>query len=146
MALSPAPHRARRRVARRLGRRPPWRRHATLAVSIWTVVALAFVGGQVMLTSRNSSATKWQAIAREIDRAPGPVFAIDAPEIVFEFYLQRPVTVARDFDTFARRPDARYLLVPQRSLSDVPANVTVQAVADGIVAGRRFVLLKRSAR
>jgi len=124
----------------------PWRRHATLAVSIWTVVALAFVGGQVMLTSRNSSATKWQAIAREIDRAPGPVFAIDAPEIVFEFYLQRPVTVARDFDTFARRPDARYLLVPQRSLSDVPANVTVQAVADGIVAGRRFVLLKRSAR
>jgi len=99
-----------------------------------------------MLTSRNSSATKWQAIAREIDRAPGPVFAIDAPEIVFEFYLQRPVTVARDFDTFARRPDARYLLVPQRSLSDVPANVTVQAVADGIVAGRRFVLLKRSAR
>jgi hypothetical protein len=120
-----------------------WRRRAAIAASIWAVVALVFVIGQLALTRRNAPGTNWQMIARETAATPGPLFALDAPEIVFEFYLQRPVVVTPDYQTFVELPEAKYLLIPQRARTNVPANAELREVADGAVAGRRFLLLKR---
>ena len=47
------------------------------------------------------------------------------------------------YQTFAQRPEARYLLAPDRSVSRFPASARMRAIAGGLIAGRRFVLLIR---
>jgi hypothetical protein len=68
------------------------------------------------------------------------VGALEAPELVFEFYLGLPVLVTPDYQTFAQRPEARYLLAPDRHGSLFPASAQLRAIADGLIARRRFVL------
>ena len=107
------------------------------------VVALGLAVGHTTLTARHNRATDWRAIAQEAGKIPGPMFALDAPELVFEFYLGLPVLVTPDDETFAQRPEARYLLTPDRTVSRFPASRQLRAVADGLIAGHRFVLLVR---
>jgi hypothetical protein len=109
----------------------------------WVVVAVGLAIGQTTLTARQNRATDWQAFAEEAGRISGPLFALDAPELVFQFYLVRPVLVTPDYQTFAQTPEARYLLAPERSVSRLPASDHLRALAAGPIAGRRFVLLFR---
>ena len=118
-----------------------WRTRA-FAVA-WIVVAVGLAVGQATLTARQNRATDWQAIAEEARKIPGPLFALEAPELVFEFYLGLPVLVTPDYQTFAQRPEARYLLAPDRNVSPFPATARMRAIASGLIAGRRFVLLIR---
>jgi hypothetical protein len=118
-----------------------WRTRA-FAVG-WIVVAVGLAVGQTTLTARQNWATDWRAIAEETGRISGPLFALEAPELVFEFYLGLPVLVTPDYQTFAQRPEARYLLAPDRSVSRFPASARMRAIAGGLIAGRRFVLLIR---
>ena len=74
--------------------------------------AVGLTVGQTMLTARHNRATDWQAFAPEAGRIPGSLFALDAPELVFQFYLRRPVLVTPDYQTFAQTTEARYLLAP----------------------------------
>ncbi len=119
----------------------PWRTQA-FAVA-WVVVAVGLAVGQTTLTARQDRATDWRAFAQEAGRIPGALFALDAPELVFEFYLGRPVLVTPDYQTFAQRPEARYLLAPDLSVSRLPPSDHLRALASGPIAGRRFVLLFR---
>ena len=120
-----------------------WPRRTLAFAVAWVVVAVGLAIGQTTLTARHNRATDWQAFAEEAGRIPGPLFALDAPELVFQFYLARPVLVAPDYQTFARTPEARYLLAPERSVSRLPASDHLRALAAGPIAGRRFVLLFR---
>jgi hypothetical protein len=45
---------------------------------------------------------RFPMMARDI-LARGPLFALEAPELVFEFYLGLPVLVTPDYQTFAQR-------------------------------------------
>ena len=118
-----------------------WRWRTRAFAVTWIVVAVGLAVGQTALTARQNRATDWRAIAEEAGRVPGPVFALEAPELVFEFYLGLPVLVTPDYQTFALRPEARYLLAPDRSVSRFPASARMRAIADGPIAGRHFVLL-----
>jgi hypothetical protein len=113
-------------------------------VAAWLVTAMAFVTGQVTVTARQARGTDWGQIAAEATKAQGPLFSLDAPEIVFEYYLDTPVHVTGDYATFARRSDATDLLVPARKLRDLPKLPELRQVADGRVAGQDFALLRKA--
>jgi hypothetical protein len=96
------------------------------------------------MMARQARSTDWRSIAAEATKARGPLFALDAPEIVFEFYLDTPVLVATDYATFARRVESTDLLVPTRKLRDLPERSELREVADGQVAGIGFALLRKT--
>ena len=118
-----------------------WRWRTRAFAVTWTAVAIGLLVGQTTLTARQNRTTDLRGIAHEAGRISGPLFALDTPELVFEFYLGRPVLVTPDYRTFAQRPEARYLLAPARNLTRLPASARMQAIAGGLLAGRRFVLL-----
>jgi len=120
-----------------------WRWRTEAFVATWLVVAMGFVTGQVTVTARQARSTDWRQIAVEATKTRGALFALGAPEIVFEFYLDTPVRVTRDYATFARRPDATDLLIPSRKLSELPSLPELRQVADGRVAGQSFALLRK---
>jgi len=120
-----------------------WPRRTQAFAVTWVVAAVGLAVGNVALTARHNRATDWQAFAQEAGRMPGALFALDAPELVFQFYLGRPVLVTTDYQTFAQTPEARYLLAPDRSVSCLPPSDHLRALASGPIAGRRFVLLFR---
>ena len=122
-----------------------WRRRNDAFGAAWLVVAAALVTGQVAVTARQARSTDWGQIAAEATKTRGSLFALGAPEIVFEFYLDTPVLVTRDYATFARRSDATDLLIPARKLAELPQPPALQPVADGRVAGQRFTLLRKAA-
>jgi 4-amino-4-deoxy-L-arabinose transferase-like glycosyltransferase len=121
-----------------------WRWRTQAFAAAWLVVAAALVTGQVTMMARQARRTDWRKIAAEATRARGPLFALDAPEIVFEFYLDTPVLVATDYATFARRPEATDLLIPTRKLRDLPQPSELREVADGRVAGQGFALMRKT--
>jgi len=120
-----------------------WPRRTQAFAVAWVVVAVGLAIGQTALTVRHNRATDWQAFAEEGGKISGPLFALDAPELVFQFYLARPVLVAPDYEAFAQTAKARYLLAPERSVSRLPVSDHLRALAAGPIAGRRFVLLVR---
>jgi 4-amino-4-deoxy-L-arabinose transferase-like glycosyltransferase len=120
-----------------------WPRRMQAFAVAWIVVAAGLAIGQTTLTARHNRATDWQAFAEKAGRISGPLFALDAPELVFQFYLARPVLATPDYQTFAQTAEARYLLAPERSVSRLPASDHLRALAAGPIAGRRFVLLVR---
>ena len=117
-----------------------WRFRTRAFAVAWILVAVGLAVGQTTLTARHNRATDLRAISEEAGRIPGPLFALEAPELVFEFYLGLPVLVTPDYQTFAQRPEARYLLAPDRHGSLFPASAQLRAIADGLIARRRFVL------
>jgi len=120
-----------------------WRWRTEAFAATWLVVAMGFVTGQVTVTARQARRTDWGQIAAEAKKTQGALFALGAPEIVFEFYLDVPVRVARDYATFARRSDATDLLIPARKLAELPQLPQLRQVAEGLVAGQRFALLRK---
>jgi 4-amino-4-deoxy-L-arabinose transferase-like glycosyltransferase len=120
-----------------------WPRRTQAFAVAWVVVVVGLAIGQTALTVRHNRATDWQAFAEEAGKISGPLFALDAPELVFQFYLARPVLVAPDYEAFAQTAKARYLLAPERSVSRLPVSDHLRALAAGPIAGRRFVLLVR---
>jgi 4-amino-4-deoxy-L-arabinose transferase-like glycosyltransferase len=120
-----------------------WRWRTEVFAVTWLVVAMGFVTGQVTVTARQARNTDWGQIAAGATKTRGALFALGAPENVFEFYLDVPVRVTRDYATFARRPDATDLLIPARRLSELPQLPELRRVADGRVAGRSFTLLRK---
>jgi 4-amino-4-deoxy-L-arabinose transferase-like glycosyltransferase len=120
-----------------------WRWRRAVFASTCLVAATGLAVGQVVVTARATRMNDWQAISREALRTPGPMFALEAPEIVLEFYLNRPILATADSGTFVRRLGAAYLWVPERLLVRLALPEDVHVMADGRVAGRRFVLLRK---
>ena len=120
-----------------------WRWRTEAFAATWIVAAMGFVTGQVTVTAHQARNTDWGQIAAEATKAPGAVFALGAPEIVFAFYLDLPVRATRDYATFAGHPDATDLLIPARKLSELPQLAALRPVADGRVAGQPFALLRK---
>ena len=121
-----------------------WRWRTEAFVAVWLVVAMALVTGQVTVTARQARGTNWRQIAAEVTKARGTLFALDAPEIVFAFYLDTPVRATQDYATFVRQPNATDLLIPARKLRDLPQSLELHHVADGRMAGQDFALLRKT--
>jgi len=72
--------------------------------AVWVVVAGALAVGEAYVTARHNRGTELRAIAQAVERAPAPVFAVDAPELVLSFYLERPIRAVLDPAEFRRLP------------------------------------------
>ena len=114
-------------------------RRETLVAVVWIVTATAFAAWEIQTVARRHTATDLRAVVRELASAPGPVFANDAPEIVFAFYLERPVVVVASYADFARVEGRAYLIASERQAQLAAASV--RRVAAARVADRPFVLL-----
>jgi 4-amino-4-deoxy-L-arabinose transferase-like glycosyltransferase len=81
-------------------------------------------------------------VARTMRSAPAPVFAVDSPDIVFQFYLERPVVPLTYYSQFERLSGPAYLIAAEGVARSAPASAARLAVAR--VNGRTFVLLRKS--
>ncbi len=122
--------------------RLPLRRRSAVFASVWVVVAAGLVAWQAAAGARHNAATDLRGVAREVRKAPAPLYAVETPELVFAFYLEAPVVSLRGDRALGQYlTDARdgYLVIANRMLAgreDVA--LARPLVADGIVGGRRF--------
>src|SRR5438445_146894 len=79
-------------IAGWLWSRGVWRQMA-ISVTAWAVVASTLVFGEVYVTARDNRGTELRTIARALERVSAPLFALEAPELVFSFYLGRSIPV-----------------------------------------------------
>src|SRR5262249_22634085 len=95
-----------------------WRRRQMIFAVTWVLVAAGLAIGHALVTARQSRETDLRAMAAEVADARGPLYAQDAPEIVFEFHLGKPVIPTSDYDTFARQRQGQYLVAPEWLVSE----------------------------
>lgn len=105
------------------------------------VVVALFVGGRYQASNRQRR-NDIADVVRMMRSAPAPAFALDSPDIVFEYYLDRAVVPLTEYRDFAGTPGPAYLIASERVARSAPASVDRMAVAR--VDGRPLVLLKKS--
>jgi 4-amino-4-deoxy-L-arabinose transferase-like glycosyltransferase len=126
-------------LAPRVGR---WR--AVTRAAAWLVVAVAMTLWQRHEVTRHNAGTAVDAMAAAVSRAPAPLYAVEAPELVFEFHLERSVTILPSYAEFARRTrdgQLAYLIVPARALPAPPDERLGRVVAVNRVNHRVFAML-----
>src|SRR5438132_8733450 len=106
-----------------------------MSVAAWAVVASTLMVGEIYVSARDNRGTQLQTIARALEQVSAPMFALEAPELVFSFYLGRSIPVV--FSTAELRGVDPPVYVIARNPS-VPE--AFDPVAQGFVKGRRFVL------
>ena len=113
---------------------------------IWILVVSTGITIDGYTLARHNRATDLVPAVRELSHA-SHVYAVDAPELVFAYYLQRPVTVLpsyRDFEAQARRGQDGYLIIAERAVGPALSGALPQLPA-AVVGGRRFVILSGDA-
>jgi hypothetical protein len=114
---------------------------APVAGACAVVALLAFGASERHEMNRRDRLTDLSAMVAELKDGEGPIFAVDSPELVFGYYLDRPVVPLIFYSQFERSPGHGYVIVSDRVARSVPASVERRAAAR--VNGRTFVLLKR---
>ena len=121
-------------IAGWLWSRRVWR-HMAFSVAAWAVVASILMVGEIYVTARDNRGTQLQTIARALEQVSAPMFALEAPELVFSFYLRLAIPAVSSM-TELRGVDAPLYVIAR----DPPAPEAFDPVAQGFVKGRRFVL------
>jgi hypothetical protein len=106
------------------------------------VVVLALMVGGHYESSKRHRRNDIGEMVRVMKSAPAPAFALDSPDIVFEYYLDRAVTPLTEYRRFAGTPGPAYLILSERAARAAPSSADRLAVAR--VDGRPLVLLKKS--
>jgi 4-amino-4-deoxy-L-arabinose transferase-like glycosyltransferase len=123
-------------------RRPRPRRATAAAAACLALVVVAFgVGGRYEARQRERL-TAVHDVVRELRAAPAPTFAIDSPDIVFDYYADHPVIPLTEYGPFQRAAGPAYLIAPASMAGAVPASLDRLAV-EARVNGKRFVLLRK---
>jgi len=121
-------------IAGWLWSRGVWRQMA-ISVTAWAVVASTLVFGEVYVTARDNRGTELRTIARALERVSAPLFALEAPELVFSFYLGRSIPVVSSTAELRGGDPPVYVIARNPSVPEA-----FDPVAQGFVKGRRFVL------
>jgi 4-amino-4-deoxy-L-arabinose transferase-like glycosyltransferase len=119
-------------------------RHRALALACaWLLV----VGGGLTFGSytraRHNAATDLHEASRELSQATR-VYAVKAPQLVFAFYLEQPVTALRNPEEFERRLQDGHggdLIVAERAVSP-SFRERFHTVATAVIGGRRFCIVR----
>lgn len=110
-------------------------RETLSVVAACAVAAGILIVGDVYRLTRNNRATEWRGMVRTLERAPAPLFALDAPELVFAFYLDRPVKAISSSSELQRIAPPFYVIAKSS-----PETTSFVAASESSVKGRRFVL------
>ena len=118
----------------------PWlsgrlvRRNTRATLIAGAIAAAILAVGGVYVTARDNRITQFPAITRALEGTLAPVFALDVPELVFSFYLERPI------QAITTAAEVRGLDPPLYILArDAPAE-SFERSAEGRVNGRSVVL------
>jgi 4-amino-4-deoxy-L-arabinose transferase-like glycosyltransferase len=117
------------------------RHRRAVFVSAWIAAAIGLGAWTVYAGARYNAGTDLRALAREIDRSPGALYAVEIPELVLGFYTGQPALSLEDYEGFralAREGRDGYLVIADRALRTAPADPRVQPVGRGAVNGRSF--------
>jgi 4-amino-4-deoxy-L-arabinose transferase-like glycosyltransferase len=121
--------------------RLPVRRGAIILSAVGAVLVVLTLGAGGLYEARaRHRRNTIDDVAREIET--GPVFAVNSPDIVFHFYLERSVVPLTYYSQFTSIRGPAYLLASEQVARAAPASVERRGTAR--VAGRTFVLLKKS--
>jgi 4-amino-4-deoxy-L-arabinose transferase-like glycosyltransferase len=120
----------------------PLRRRAAVFAAAWLVAAGSLVGWQISSGARHNAATDLSGVAAAFARAPGPLYAVETPELALAFYLDTPVVLLRGdrrLDEHLAQTRDGYLAVAERLLPGREGAAPARpAVAAGLIGGRRF--------
>src|SRR3989441_666031 len=123
---------------------PPFGRGRGGGEGVGPRVAPAFVVGRPCGPPRHNAATDLRAIRAAVTQPARALYALDGHELVFSFYLDRPVIALADMTKFARlgggAHDA-YVIIPERALAATPAIADFRVLAGGLVNGRPVFLI-----
>lgn len=123
--------------------RRPARRTTTLAAVVClclVVITLGLRGRSEALKRQRLTAV--HDIVRELRAARAPTYAIDSPEIVFDYYADHPVVPLTEFGPLERAAGGAYLIVPEPMARVAPASFARLDI-EARVNGQRFVLLRK---
>ncbi len=111
------------------------------ALCLALVVVLLGLGGRYEAAKRQRL-TAINDVVPQLKSARVPVFALDSPDIVFDFYADHPVVRLTDYSQFAGTLGPAYLIASERMARSAPVSVGTLAIAR--VNGQKFVLLRKS--
>lgn len=117
------------------------RRPSRVFTCVWILVAAGLGLGQVYAVGRHNAQSNLQVSMTHMEQAPATLYAVDVPELVFTFYLDRPVTLLPSYGDFERRvPSGRaaYLLITPRAL---PTGSTAAQIGTDRLAGRSIAIV-----
>ena len=123
------------------------RRPARPTTALAAVVCLCLVVITLGLRVRSEALkrqrlTAVQDIVRELRAARAPTYAIDSPEIVFDYYADHQVVPLTEFGPFERAPGGAYLIASEPMARMAPASFARLGI-EARVNGQRFVLLRK---
>jgi 4-amino-4-deoxy-L-arabinose transferase-like glycosyltransferase len=123
--------------------RLPARRWTAVAAAACLVLALVGlgVGGQYEARKRERL-TAVHDVVRELKSTPALTFALDSPDIVFDYYADHPVIPLTEYAPFQRAPSPAYLIAPAAMARAVSASLDRPPI-EARVNGQPFVLLRK---
>lgn len=116
-----------------------WRRRTLAFASVWAVGAIGLSLWIALAGARANALTGLPVIVRELRGTRAPVYAVEVPELVFAFYLERPVPLLfgpREASERAQAGRGGYLIIADRVLPALPAGLPISLVAAGVVNQR----------
>ena len=122
------------------------RRRAWAFVGTWLAVVMVGAGSDAVHTRHFNAATDLDAARAALDGRPGPVYAVDVPELALTFNLNRPVLVSADYRFFQERlPADGHLIISDRALADVQDRSCMRQLANGVMDRQAFALVVKTA-
>lgn len=123
------------------------RRRALGFACVWVLVVAGGLTIDSYARTRHNARTDLDAASRELSHATR-IYAVDAPQLVFAFYLERPVTILpayHDFEARTRHGHEEHLIIAERA---IPASLgdDVHRVATAVVDRRRLSILASGRR
>ena len=123
-------------------RRPIRRSMTVAAVACFCLIVIALAVGERYEARKRQRLTAIHDVVRELRAARAPAYAIDSPDIVFDYYADHPVVPLTEYGPFERVPGPAYLIASERMAQAAPASFDRLAV-EGRVNGKKFVLLRK---
>jgi 4-amino-4-deoxy-L-arabinose transferase-like glycosyltransferase len=119
-------------------------RRATIIAGscVAALVVMAFGVGQQYEVIRRDRLNDLRAVKHELSTGAEPLFGMDSPDLVFDYYLNRLVTPLKHLRQFEGIPGPAYLITSEQVANSAPPSLTRVAVAR--VNGRPFILLRKS--
>jgi hypothetical protein len=123
--------------------RLPVRRWTSItAAACLALVIVALAGSERREARKREGLTAIHEMVAELRSVRSPAFAIDSPDIVFDFYADRPVIPLTEYGPFERTPSPAYLIASEEIARVAPASLD-RPVIEARVNGEKFVLLRK---
>src|SRR5262249_24966629 len=105
---------------------------------MWIAPAVGLSAWIIAAGARVSAESGLAEMARAVDRPGASVYALNVPELVFAFHLQRPVHPISRAARHQLAPDGRgaYFIVPTRASAPWPSAAPPRLVATGLINQR----------